>query len=134
MLGSFDTHAVARLRIERGEEVLEVSRAGPNEWTLTRPRSGKVRETRVTDVISALRSLRWRDLVAKEEWEATEYGLDPPRMMVTLSDERGKALAALAIGKSDESLTYVRVPGRPELYLVESRGLADLPPGPDELL
>ena len=38
------------------------------------------------------------------------------------------------VGKQEGGLTYVRIPGQPALYAIESKALGELPATPEELL
>jgi hypothetical protein len=51
-----------------------------------------------------------------------------------LTAKDGRAIAALAIGKQEGALTYVRIPGQPALYAIDAKTLGDLPTTPEELL
>ncbi len=134
LFGTFDTRDVARVQIQRRDQTLVLERRGEEDWQLVAPRQGKARGSRVSDLIWTLRSLKWRDLVAEQGWEPGRYGLDSPTTTVTLADKDGKTVAALAIGTREKGDAYVRVPGQPALYAIESKSLGDLPAAPEDLL
>jgi hypothetical protein len=134
LFGGFDTQAVVRVAIERPDQTLVVTRRGEDEWDLAAPRKGKARGSRVSDIVWTLRNLKWRDLVAEQGWEPGRYGLDSPATTITLADKDGTTVAALAIGKTEQGATYVRVPGQPALYALEAKSLGDLPATPEDLL
>lgn len=131
---AFDTRAVTRVTIERPGQTLALERRGEEDWQLVTPKKGKARGTRVTDLVWALRTLRWKELVAEQGWDAARHGLDTPAATVTLADKDGKTIAGLAVGKAEGERTFVRVPGQPALFAVETRSLGDLPGSADELL
>ena len=131
---SFEAKGVNRVQIQKGDQTLTLDRAGEDDWTLRAPKTGKVRGGRVTDLVWALRNLRWKELVAEQGWDAARYGLDRPVATITFLGKDGKTVAALAVGKTEGGHTYVRVPGEPALYAIDPTGLGELPGSPDELL
>jgi hypothetical protein len=133
---AFDTKDVARITIQHPSVTLTLDRSGAGEedWRLAAPRTGKARGGRVSELVWTLRNLKWKDLVAEQGWDAARYGLDAGATTVTLSGKDGRTIGALAVGKQEAGLTYVRIPGQPALYAVESKTLGDLPSTPEELL
>jgi hypothetical protein len=133
---AFDTKDVTRITIQRPSATLALDRTGTGEedWQLAAPKKGKARGGRVSELVWTLRNLKWKDLVAEQGWDPARYGLDAGATTVTLTGKNGKTVAALAVGKQEAGLTYVRVPGQPALYAIESKTLGDLPTTPEELL
>jgi Domain of unknown function (DUF4340) len=133
---AFDTKDVTRIAIQRPNVTLTLDRTGTREddWQLSAPKKGKARGGRVSELVWALRNLKWKDLVAEQGWDPARYGLDAAATMVSLTGKDGKAIAALAVGKQEAGLTYVRIPDQPALYAIESKTLGDLPATPEELL
>lgn len=134
VFAKFEPRDVTRIQIERAGQTLVLERTGEEEWQLVAPRRGKAPGPRVSDLVWSLRSLKWRELVAEQGWDAAGYGLEPPATTLTLAAKDGKTLAVLAVGKSEKGDVYVRVPGQPQLYAVESKGLGRLPATPEDLL
>ena len=133
---AFDTKDVARITIQRTNVTLALDRTGTGEedWQLGAPKKGKARGGRVSELVWTLRNLKWKDLVAEQGWDPARYGLDAGATTVTLTGKDGHAIATLAVGKQEAGLTYVRIPGQPALYAIESKALGDLPTTPEELL
>ena len=133
---AFDTKDVTRITIQRPSVTLTLDRTGDAEedWQLSAPKKGKARGGRVSELVWTLRNLKWKDLVAEQGWDPARYGLDAAATTVSLTGKDGKAIAALAVGKQEAGLTYVRIPGQPALYAIESKTLGDLPTTPEELL
>jgi hypothetical protein len=133
---AFDTKEVARVTIQRPGTTLTLDRTGDLEtdWQLSAPRKGKARGGRVSELLWTLRNLKWKTLVAEQGWEPGRYGLDAGATTITLAGKDGRTIAALAVGKHEGGLTYVRIPGQPALYAIESTTLGDLPTAPEELL
>jgi hypothetical protein len=134
LLGGFDVQGVTRVEIKRKDATLVLERKGDDDWQLVAPRQGKARAGRVSDLLWTLRSLRWRDLVAEQGWDAAKYGLDAPATTITLGGKDGKPLASLAIGRRDKGEAYVRVPDQPALYAVEASALGEVPATPEDVL
>ena len=133
---AFDTRDVTRVTIQRPSVTLSLDRtgAGEEDWQLAAPKKGKTRGSRVSELLWTLRNLKWKDLVAEQGWDPARYGLDAGATTVTLAGKDGQPIAALAIGKQEAGLTYVRIPGQPALYAIDSKTLGDLPGTPEELL
>jgi hypothetical protein len=134
VLPAFETRDVSRVEIRRGEVVLTMERKGESEWQLVVPKPGKVRPGRVDELVWSLRNLRWKTLVAERGWDAGRYGLGPPSTTVTLGGKDGKTLAALALGRREQEELFVRVPGQPALYAVESDSVEEIPTAPEDWL
>ncbi len=133
---AFDTRDVTRVTIQRPNVTLSLDRtgAGEEDWQLAAPKKGKTRGSRVSELLWTLRNLKWKDLVAEQGWDPARYGLDAAATTVTLAGKDGQSIAALVIGKQEAGLTYVRIPGQPALYAIDSKTLGDLPGTPEELL
>jgi hypothetical protein len=133
---AFDTKDVTRVTIQRPNVTLSLDRtgAGEEDWQLAAPKKGKTRGSRVSELLWALRNLKWKDLVAEQGWDPARYGLDAGATTVTLAGKDGQPIAALAVGKQEAGVTYVRIPGQPALYAIDSKTLGELPGTPEELL
>jgi Domain of unknown function (DUF4340) len=133
---AFDTKDVTRVTIQRPSVTLTLDRTGTGEedWQLAAPKKGKTRGGRVSELLWTLRNLKWKDLVAEQGWDPARYGLDAGATTVTLAGKDGRTIAALALGKREAGVTYIRIPGQPALYAIDSKTLGDLPGTPEELL
>jgi hypothetical protein len=133
---AFDTKDVTRVTIQRPTVTLALDRTGPGEedWQLAAPKKGKTRGGRVSELLWTLRNLKWKDLVAEQGWDAARYGLDAGATTITLAGKDGQTIAALAVGKQEGGVTYVRIPGQPALYAIDAKTLGALPGTPEELL
>jgi Domain of unknown function (DUF4340) len=131
---AFEAKDATRVQIERTGLTLVADRAGEEDWVLSTPKKGKARGTRLTDLVWALRNLRWKEIVAEQGADPARYGLDQPVATLTVSGKDGKTLAALAVGKTEGGQTFVRVPGQPALYAIDGKALGDLPGSPEDLL
>jgi hypothetical protein len=133
---AFDTKDISKLTIQRPTVTLSLERTGTGEedWQLAAPKKGKTRGGRVSELLWTLRNLKWKDLVAEQGWDPARYGLDAGATTITLTGKDGKTIAALAVGKQEAGVTYVRIPGQPALYAIDAKTLGDLPGTPEELL
>jgi hypothetical protein len=133
---AFDTRDIARITIQRPNVTLTLDRTGTGEedWQLSTPKKGRARGGRVSELVWTLRNLKWKDLVAEQSWDEARYGLDAGTTTVTLAGKDGQTIAAVAVGKQEAGLTYVRIPGQPALYAIEAKTLGDLPATAEELL
>ncbi|MBI2461271.1 MAG: DUF4340 domain-containing protein [Candidatus Rokubacteria bacterium] len=130
LFGTLDPRAVRSIRLTLGETRVVLERRGEEEWRMLEPRRARARASRVNDLLWTLQGLRWR---ATAEGEPARLGLEPPRLAVSLLGSDGQELGALHVGRVEEGEAYVQVPGRSELYVVETKALGDLPEGPDDL-
>jgi len=133
---AFDTKDIAHVSIQRPTVTLALDRTGTGEedWQLTAPKKGRTRGGRVSELLWTLRNLKWKDLVAEQGWDPARYGLDSGATTITLTGKDGQTIVALAVGKQEGGVTYVRIPGQPALYAIDSKTLGDLPGTPEELL
>ncbi len=134
LFGELQPEDVTRVEIRQDDLTLVVERSGERQWRLVAPQTGPARAAVVGEVIRVLRTLKWRRLVAEQGWDPAQYGLDRPSTTVTLAGRDGRPLAALAIGKRGGGEAYVRVPGQPALYVIESKELSRIPASVDQLL
>jgi len=134
LFAAFEARDVTRVQIERTGQTLVADRTGEDDWALSAPKKGKARGTRLTDLVLAVRSLHWKEIVAEQGADPVRYGLDRPVATLTLSGKDGKTVAALAVGKTESGQTFVRVPGQPALYAIDGKALGDLPGSPEDLL
>lgn len=129
---AFDLGDVRRARLASGGRVTVVERKGSGaEWRVVEPARGPARDSAVTDVLLALKTLRWKDAVA--EGPPERYGLDAPALEVTLYRADGAEIGTLLVGRQEGGVTYVRLRAAPTVYTVESRALGELRKAPGEV-
>lgn len=133
LFGFFDPKDVTRMRVKSGSQAMSLERKGENEWRVTEPKAGKAKETKVTDLLYNLRSLRWKEMVSAKGGDAAKYGLDAPLVEVTLYKADGKELGSLMVGKKDADKVYVRTGAEPAIYSLDPKQLGDFPKIPDDL-
>jgi Domain of unknown function (DUF4340) len=130
---AFDMGAVKRARVTAAGKPLVVERSGQNDWKTLEPARGPAKGTKVTDLLLALKSLRWTEIVSPKGDDAGRYGLDQPELEVSLYTADGGELGTLQVGTQAGELTYVRLKGGPTIYAVESKLVGDLRKVPSEI-
>jgi hypothetical protein len=130
---AFDLPNVKKARVSAGGKQVLVERKGDAEWKLVEPKAGPAKEGKVTDLLLAVKGLRWKDIVSAKGDDAARFGLDKPQLEVTLLKADGAELGGLLVGKDDGTVTYVRLKSSPVIYTVETRLIADLRKAPAEI-
>lgn len=123
---AFDLQDVKRARVAGGDKPLVVERSGDNEWKVVEPSKGNAKEAKVTDLILAVKSLRWKDIVSPKGDDAARYGLDRPELEVSLSKAGDAELGTLLVGRREGDLAYVRLKNSPTIYAVEDKLVGEL--------
>jgi len=130
---AFETAEVKRARLIGGGKVLVVDRSGENEWKVVEPSRGPAKEPRVSDVLIALKALRWKDIVSDKADDLARYGLDRPDLEVTLAKAGDAEVGTLLVGKREGDVTYVKLKSGPAIYAVEDKLVSDLRKAPSEI-
>lgn len=123
---------IKRLRVRVGGQTAVLERSGETDWKLLEPTRGAAKASRVEDVLFAVRSLRWKDIVSPRGEDAAKFGLDAPSMEVVLLKGDGAELARLTVGKRDGDRAYVRTGATPTIYAIDARTLGPEPKIPDD--
>src|SRR5262245_36143187 len=130
---AFEAAEVKRARLVGGGRVLVVDRSGESEWKVVEPSRGPAKEPRVSDVLIALRALRWKDIVSEKGEDLARYGLDRPDLEVTLAKAGDAEVGTLLVGKREGDVTYVKLKSGPAIYAVEDKLVGDLRKAPSEI-
>jgi hypothetical protein len=80
----------------------------------------------VASLLLTLRSLKWKEIVAKSPDDAAKFGLDRPELELTVFKDGGVELATLRVGRTDGEVTYVALKADPGIFAVSSKDLDDL--------
>jgi hypothetical protein len=119
---SLPVERIARIELSAGEQQAVFSREPRGGWLV----SGAATEPAVASHIDAAVRLLTisapRRVLAASEFstlQLVEYGLDPPRFVLAVAEEGGNT-ARLGFGEATpaQNAQYVRIIGRPELYLL----------------
>jgi hypothetical protein len=129
---AFELSDVKSAVVMGGDKRVRVERTGETSWSLAEPAKKSVPDAKVTNLLLALKALRWKDLVSPQSDEAPRFGLDKPSLEVTVSKQDGAEIGTLLMGKDEGGLTYVRLKASPAVYSIESRALADVRNAPTD--
>ena len=98
-----------------------------DHWTIEHPGPYAADATAMRSFLSTLRSLRAVDFPSDQPTDLSTYGLDNPRLKVTLYLGKDNAQKDLLIGKdTDNKQLYVQGSGQPTVYTVSDWILRDL--------
>jgi len=126
LLFTFDEADVVGVEIRHPDEVVLVDRRAGG-WTLRGPAPQEADETRVQNLIDAVRNLRFRTRQSERVDDVARYGLDRPRLELTLRLTDGRVLPTLRVGQRDENHYYATVGGIPPVYSVDRNLIGRIP-------
>jgi hypothetical protein len=129
----FEMSDVKRARLTAAGKTLVVDRAGDNDWKVVEPAKGPAKEVKVTGLLLALKSLRWKEIASPKGDDAAQYGLDRPELEVSVLGAKDAELGTLLVGKQSGETTYVRLKASPTVYAVETRLVGDLRTAPSDI-
>ena len=133
VVASFDMKEVKRVRVTVGGKVLLLERRGEDEWRVVEPSKGPAKEIKVTGLLLTLRGLRWNEIAAADGADAARFGLDKPEIEVAVLKADGTEMAGLAIGRTDDKLSYVRSKSSPAIYRVDAKTVEDIRKAPSDI-
>jgi hypothetical protein len=133
VLPAFEASDVKRAQITAGGKRVVAERTGDSDWRLLEPAKKPAAEAKVTNLLLALKALRWKEIASPDGGDPARFGLDQPEAVVTLAKADGGELATLEVGRRDGDRTYVRVKGAAAVYAVESKAVDDVRRAPAEL-
>ncbi len=133
VLASFDVKEVKRVRLTVGGKRLLLERRGEDEWRVLEPSKGPAKEIKVTGLLLALRALNWKEIAAADGADAARFGLDKPEAEIAVLKADGTEMAGLAVGRSDDKLSYVRSKSSPAIFAVDAKSLEDIRKAPTDI-
>lgn len=132
-LSTFDPAAVSTIRIERGNEIVEIARRN-EAWSILAPQRTRADDQRVDALLhTAANTTKVREIYL-EEHSLADYGLAAPRVTLQINSHDGM-LTRIEIGKDTPvgNNSYVRIGSDDTLAIVSAdlrfaadRGLDDL--------
>jgi hypothetical protein len=139
---SIPVERVARVEITAGREHTVLGRSADGDWLVDTARRGPAVAGHIAVALKLLAVSPPRRVLVAGEYAAgqlAEYGLDPPGFVVTVAEAGGSAVR-IGFGEATpaQNAQYVRIIGRPELYLLPrdvggewrlARDMALRPPG-----
>jgi uncharacterized protein DUF4340 len=133
LLPAFELGDVKRARLAGAGKALTVERKGESDWQVIEPSRGATKERKVSDLLFALKGLRWKEIASPKGDDAPRFGLDKPEAEVTLLKGDGSEIAGLLVGKTEGDRTYVKLKSAPAIYAVDSKQVVDIKKAPSEI-
>ena len=133
VVASFDMKEVKRVRVTVGGKPLLLERRGEDDWRVVEPTKGPAKEIKVTGLLLTLRGLKWKEIAAPDGADAARFGLDKPEVEVALLKGDGIEMASLAIGRTNDKLSYVRSKSSPAIYAVDATMLEEIRKAPADI-
>jgi len=127
----YDQREVERITIRYPGETLVLGRAG-DRWRVTGPVEGEAARSTVENILEVLPNLRYDTVEPAPPGDLRRYGLDPPRLAVTLGLRGGRELPTLAVGREEKGAHFVMVGNRAPVYTVDARLIRVIPAGPTD--
>ncbi len=127
----YDQREVERITIRYPRDTLVLDRSG-DRWRLTRPVEGEVVRSMVENILEVLPNLRYATVERALPGDLRRYGLDPPRLAVTVGLRGGRELPTLAVGREQGGVHFVMVGNRPPVYTVDARLIRVIPEDPTD--
>ncbi len=124
----FEPEQVARIEIETPEKTFELSK-NDNQWVLVKPEKiDDIKPFVGKDILWTLNNLEYEAKMDSNNISG-ETGLEKPRLVITLHDQKNQPLGQIKIGKpvKDHPLLYSSLPGDPALYHIKDRTLGEIP-------
>lgn len=114
-----------------GKDIVLVQQDGT--WRLEQPRAMAADAATVRSFLSSLRSLRAVDFPAEPAADPAAFGLDKPRLRITLRlGEEGAEKTLLVGASNDKKEMYVQRAGQPTVYAVSDWTYRDLDKSADD--
>ncbi|MFQ5684212.1 MAG: DUF4340 domain-containing protein [Candidatus Binatia bacterium] len=116
----FAKDQVVQLQIHTSKESLSFTRRGKKEWTLERPKEGKLTQSAVTDYLTNLRYLRAKGFADDNPRSTKPYGLASPSVKVVLNSAESKGLGTLLVGNKTGNDYYAKRAGDPTVFKIDA--------------
>jgi len=129
---TFADNEVQTVHISGDGKDLTLARKDDN-WTIEQPEKYAADASTVRSFLSTLRSMRAVDFADDHPTDLSTYGLDAPRLTITLALGKDNAEKRVLIGKestvADKKELYVQRSGQPTVYTVSDWVMRDLNKG-----
>lgn len=123
---NFADSEVQRIELRGGGKNVALVRQD-DRWNIERPAAFAADAATMRSFLSTLRSLRAADFASDQPADLGSYGLDSPRLKISLFLGKDNAQKDLLIGKEAENKqVYVQGSGQPTVYLVSDWAVRDL--------
>ncbi|HEV8316827.1 MAG TPA: DUF4340 domain-containing protein [Vicinamibacterales bacterium] len=119
----FERDKVDGIEVVNGPVTLQFTRKDM-DWKIVKPIAARADHGAVESLVTRLSSGQMKKLVAAEETDLKQYGLDKPSVTATVST--GSARASLALGKTEKDAAYAKDLSRPIVFTVDPALATDL--------
>jgi hypothetical protein len=119
---TFDRDKIDGFEIVNGPATYQFSKDGIN-WRLVKPVASRAEFSVVEGLLTRLSSLLMQKIVAAEPRDLRPYGLDRPRLSVSVST--GGSRATLLAGRSDAGAVFAKDASRPIVFTIEEAFVND---------
>jgi len=123
---SFDDNAIRKITVHGPDRdiLLKKSESG---WSLEQPTAHAADAATVRSFLSTLRSMRATDFAAEQASDLSQYGLDNPRLAITVTPDKEDEQKQILVGKeNDKKDIYLKVASRPTVYVASNWVYRDL--------
>src|SRR5262249_17344255 len=101
-----------------------------SRWRVTKPADGDAAPTTVENILEVLPNLRYATVEPRVDGDLQRYGLDRPRLAVTVGLKGGRELPTLTVGREEQGRHFVMVGNRAPVYTVDARLIRVIPEDP----
>lgn len=130
---------VDRIVVVRDGKETELTRQGPESWTMVKPESFKVKAAEISRNLIGLTNIEAKDIIDEPKEEGDPYGLAKPASKISLASKERQQ--TLLIGKETESKgpgttkpdRYARIDGQSMVYVIGTHQLDNFKTDPQEL-
>jgi len=132
----FDPEEVTELTIRRKGNAEIVCRKGPDgSWELVSPLSAPGDPEHIASTLRATKAARIKEFIAEKPTTLAEYGLDSPRLSISLKLRGEDSRRSLLLGKveKEKDCYFAKVDSRPGVFLLPVSSFARLDSGLDYL-
>ncbi len=127
----YEQGEVERITIRYLKDTLVLDRTG-DRWWVTRPVEGEAARGTVENILEVLPNLRYATVEPTLPGDLRRYGLDPPRLAVTVGLRGGRELPTLAVGREERGAHFVMLGNRAPVYTVDARLIRVIPEDPTD--
>lgn len=119
---------VNALEIESGNTSISITKKG-NNWEVDGDKNTRVDESKLQGLLEGIEGLRVEKFVDDNPNNLTTYGLDKPRIQVTIFESDKKK--TLLFGKQENRKVYAKLDDANSVYLVSDEILSKIPSSKD---
>lgn len=114
----FEDDEVRRVTLRKGAVTLVLAKA-VEEWKIEQPSAYDADDAAVRGFLASLRSLRAKDFPSEDDKDLQRFGLDEPRLSVSLAVGADGATTEVLFGKeAEDKSVYVKAGNRPTIFAV----------------